>query len=80
MSLSGTEQAEESESGFHARDYTLSVYTRDILREEEKLDCGGAPVSGWWACATRDMQARAVGPVNPGLTGVDLPFRLGMPL
>ena len=31
----GTEQPKKSESGFHAHDYALSVYTDDILREED---------------------------------------------
>ena len=34
---SGAEQAKKNESGFHAHDYTLSVYTCDILREEDVL-------------------------------------------
>jgi len=31
----GAEQPKKSEFRFHGRDYTLSVYARDILREED---------------------------------------------
>lgn len=40
----GAEQTEKSESRFHARDYTLSVYMHGILREEEM----SVPSLGRW--------------------------------
>ena len=57
---SGAEQPKKSESGFHARNYTLSVYTDDILREEEKLRCDRESVPRRWAFVVRAVPASGV--------------------